>query len=107
MSDGRVTSWVKVPTGDTVVCPSSVGLEKSHSSTVDPGLKPEPETLMPFPGLIVKDDETKPLLEGWGATMAEKPPDDIETKSSPGRISAGCEEPSLLITTAEPLAGAL
>lgn len=47
--DGTVTVLEKDPSADTVADPSSVGVEKSHISTVVEGLKPDPETSKVFP----------------------------------------------------------
>ena len=53
---GTVTGRLKVPSCNTIVVPSSVGVENNQTSTVDPGLKPAPVT-------IVSKSDFKMMLE--------------------------------------------
>ena len=48
-SPGTVTGRLKVPSCNTIVVPSSVGVENNQTSTVDPGLKPAPVTVVSAP----------------------------------------------------------
>ena len=48
-SPGTVTGRLKVPSCNTIVVPSSVGVENNQTSTVDPGLKPTPVTVVSAP----------------------------------------------------------
>jgi hypothetical protein len=46
---GTVTGRLKVPSCNTIVVPSSVGVENNQTFTVDPGLKPTPVTVVSAP----------------------------------------------------------
>ena len=48
-SPGTVTGRLKVPSCNTIVVPSSVGVENNQTFTVDPGLKPTPVTIVSAP----------------------------------------------------------
>lgn len=98
-----VTVLVKDPSEATVACPSSVGVEKIHISTEDPDLKPEPVIDKVFPGTSANEDGENP---SDFAKLTARVPEDIDAAVSVIDTVALCDEPSLLITIAEPLVGA-
>jgi len=63
-SPGTVTGRLKVPSCNTIVVPSSVGVENNQTFTVDPGLKPTPVTIVSAPKFKIMHElsyETEPV----------------------------------------------
>ena len=61
---GTVTGRLKVPSCNTIVVPSSVGVENNQTFTVDPGLKPTPVTIVSAPKFKMMHElsyETEPV----------------------------------------------
>jgi len=80
-----------------------VGVEKTYISAEEPGLKPEPEIDKVFPGKRANEDGENP---SDFAKLTVRTPEDTDTALSVVDTVALCDEPSLLITIAEPLVGA-